>query len=148
LKAEGHGPVRIARMLNTSPQSVCRWMAAYRRGGAAALSAIPPPGRPYKLNARRRRALVHCLLKGAAAFGFATDLWTCRRIAKLIEQRYGVRYHVDAIPRLMAALNFSPSEARASSGRTRRAGDCPVDQTRLAADQAFGPTTAGPPRIH
>jgi len=110
LKKQGYGPTQIARALNTSPQSVCRWLAAYRRGGAAALSAIPPPGRPSKLNARRRRALVQCLLKGARAFGFATDLWTCPRIAQLIEQRYGVRYHVDAIPRVMASLHFSPSE--------------------------------------
>jgi len=54
---------------------------------------------------------VACLLKGASAFGFAADLWTCPRIAQLIEKRYRVHYHVDAIPRLMASLGFSPSEA-------------------------------------
>jgi transposase len=47
------------------------------------------------------------LLKGAKANGFSTDLWTCSRIAELIERRYGVRYHVDHIPRLMASLGWS-----------------------------------------
>jgi len=111
LREEGYGPSEIARQLNTTPQSVCRWMRAYRRGGSAALSAKPPPGRPPKLNARQRRALVQCLLKGARAAGFATDLWTCPRIAQVIEQRYGVHYHIDALPRVLASLGFSPSEA-------------------------------------
>jgi len=103
-------------MLKTTPQSVCRWLREYRHNGAAGLAAKPVPGRPSKLNARRRRALTGCLLKGAEAFGFATNLWTCPRIAQLIEQRYGVHYHVDAIGRLMASLGFSPSETRTPSG--------------------------------
>lgn len=118
LKEQGLGPAAIARRLGTTPQSVCRWVRRHRQGGADALAARPIPGRPPKLTARRKRALVSCLLKGAAAFGFATDLWTCPRIAQLIAQRYGASYHVDAIPRLMAGLGFSPSEARTSGRRT------------------------------
>lgn len=118
LREQRYGPSEIAHRLNTTPQSVCRWVRQYRRRGASALDAKPVPGRPPKLSARQRQGLVQCLLKGAVAFGFATDLWTCPRIAQLIEQRYGVHYHVDAIPRLMASLGFSPSEARAASDRT------------------------------
>ena len=119
LHDEGHGPSEIARRLRTTPQSVCQWLRAYRKGGADALAARSVPGRPSKLSARQKRGLVACLVKGARAFGFATDLWTCPRIAHLIAQRYGVQYHVDAIPRLMAGLGFSPSEARASGDGTR-----------------------------
>jgi putative transposase len=114
LKNRSYGPVRIARLLNTTPQSVCRWLIQYEQNGMVGLSARPVPGRPCKLNARQRRALVACVLKGARAFGYATDLWTCRRIGQLIDTRYGVRYHVDAIPRLMSGLGFSPSKARTS----------------------------------
>ena len=116
LKQQGHGPAEIARQLKTTPQSVCAWLRRHRQGGDAALKARPVPGRPSKLTARQKRGLVACLLKGATAFGFATDLWTCPRIAQVIEQRYGAPYHVDAIPRLMAGLGFSPSKAR-TSGR-------------------------------
>jgi transposase len=111
LKEQGYGPVEIARMLRTTPQSVCRWTRMVRRRGEKALAAKPHPGRPSKLKARQRRSLVACLMKGASAFGFSTDLWTCPRIAQLIEHRYGAHYHVDAIPRLMASLVFSPSKA-------------------------------------
>jgi transposase len=148
LSQQGCGPVRISRALNTTPQSVCRWLAEYRRNGAAGLAAAPVPGRPPKLNARQRRTLVSCLLKGAGAFGFATDLWTCPRIVQLIEQRYGVHYHVDAVPRVMASLGFSPSEAGTPGSRTRRAGYRRVDREGLAEDQAMGQTPARSPGFH
>lgn len=65
------------------------------------------PGRPSKLTARQKQQLRKRLLKGAKANGFSTDLWTCPRIAKMIEERYGVHYHVDHIVRLMGSLGFS-----------------------------------------
>lgn len=112
LKEQGLGPAEIARRLKTTPQSVCQWLRKHRLHGAGALAAKPVPGRPPKLTARQRRSLVGCLLKGASHFGFGSDLWTCPRIAQVVTHRYGVQYHVDAIPRLMAGLGFSPSKAR------------------------------------
>ena len=112
LREQGVGPSQIARRLNTTPQTVCQWVREHHRGGDDALAAKPASGRPSKLSVRQRRGLVNCLLRDATDFGFATNLWTCPRIAELIERRYGVSYHVDAIPRLMASLGFSPSEAR------------------------------------
>jgi transposase len=129
MSRRGYGPSEIAQVLQTTPQTVCHWLREYRRGGLKALAASAVPGRPPKLDARRRQALAACLLNGATAFGFATDLWTCPRIGQLIRVRYGVRYHVDAIPRLMTSLGFSPSKARTPSGRTRRKGYLPVDRT-------------------
>lgn len=118
LRKHGFGPSEIARRLGTTPQTVCLWVRQAKAGGPDALKARPHPGRPCKLDARQRRALVARLLKGAVASGFATDLWTCPRIARLIADRYGVSYHVAAIPHLMAGLGFSPSETRAPGHRT------------------------------
>jgi transposase len=39
--------------------------------------------------------------------GFPSELWTCPRIAQVIQRRYGVSYHVDHLPKLMKALGFS-----------------------------------------
>ena len=72
-----------------------------------ALDLKPHPGRPCLLTARQRQALVKRLLKGARANGFSTDLWTYPCIVELIEDHFGVRYHVDHIPRLMVALGLS-----------------------------------------
>lgn len=50
------------------------------------------------------------LLKGAAAAGFPTDLWTCPRVAQVIQKRFGVGYHVDHIGRLLHGLGWSPQK--------------------------------------
>ena len=105
--SQGRTNTEIAEMLDTTPQSVGRWRRTYQKQGDAGLAAKPAPGRPPRLSARQKQRLAVRLLKGARANGFATDLWTCPRIVELIARRYGVRYHVDHIPRLMASLGFS-----------------------------------------
>lgn len=107
LLQEGHRQAEVARVVGTTRTSVGRWWKAYRRGGEAALRAKPPPGRPSKLTRAQKRGLVRRLLKGARAGGFATDLWTCPRIAELIRRLTGVVYHVDSLPRFLRALGFT-----------------------------------------
>jgi putative transposase len=119
LSHQGFGPTAIARELGTTPQSVCQWLRQHRRRGNEGLRARKATGRPPKLNAGQRQTLRRLLLKGACAAGFATDLWTCPRIAEVVRQRFGARYHVDAVPRLMAGLGFSPSKAQAPRAGTR-----------------------------
>lgn len=110
LLQQGVPPVEIARRLGVDRRSVRRWRARYKRGGAAALAAQPVPGRPSKLDARARRRLEADLLRGARACGFPTDLWTCPRVAEWIRRRFGVRYHVDHLSRLLHALGWSPQK--------------------------------------
>jgi transposase len=47
------------------------------------------------------------LLEGAQAAGFHTDQWTGPRVAELIERRFGVRYHVGYVGRLLQELDWS-----------------------------------------
>lgn len=104
---EGTSRAEVARRLGVGAGSVTRWWQAYEAEGDDGLKATPHPGPKPKLSLRQRKWLVQRLMKGAKANGFATDLWTCPRIAELIEQRYGVHYHVDHIPRLMVSLGWS-----------------------------------------
>ena len=106
LLGDGLSPVEVARRLGVDRRSVRRWKAAYRRGGRAALRPVPAPGRPAKLDSEGQRKLEGLLLRGARATGFATDLWTCRRVAEVIRKRFGVRYHVGHLPRLLGSGTF------------------------------------------
>lgn len=108
LLGEGLMPVEVAQRVGVDRRSVRRWKAAWRRGGGAALKAKPTPGRPSKLNEGRRKQLERWLLKGAQAAGFASDLWTCPRVAELIAQRLGVEYHARHVPRVLRALGWTP----------------------------------------
>lgn len=98
---------QVAQRLKVDARSVRRWREMYEQHGPRGLRAKPAPGRPSKLNSRRREALRRRLLKGAKANGFPTDLWTCARVAELIERCYGVTYHPDHVGRLLASLGFS-----------------------------------------
>lgn len=110
LLREGLTPVEVARRVGVDRRSVRRWKAAHRQGGCQALKAKPAPGRPPLLDATDHAALQEILLKGAAAAGFATDLWTCRRVAEIIQRQFGVEYHIGHVSRLLRALGWSPQK--------------------------------------
>ena len=104
---EGQSRAHVARALGVGSGTVTRWWQAYERKGDDGLAAKRHPGPKPKLSAYRRQLLGKRLLKGAKDNGFSTDLWTCPRIAEVIERHYGVCYHVDHIPKLMASLGWS-----------------------------------------
>jgi transposase len=100
----------VAKRVGADRRSVRRWKAAARIGGDEAVRARPAPGRPTRLSVKDKRKLEGLLLKGPLAAGFGTDLWTCPRVAELIEQRFGVQYHVDHVGRLLHDLGWSPQK--------------------------------------
>jgi len=110
LYQEGLQPVEIARRVRVDRRSVRRWKAAFLKGGREAIQAKPLPGRPAKLNQTAKKFLEVLLLRGARAIGYSTDLWTCPRVAQVIQETFGVRYHVDHIGRLLRSLGWTPQK--------------------------------------
>jgi transposase len=110
LLRQGLTQAEVARILEVDPRSVRRWKRAQCSAGKAALRAVPASGRPPKLTPKQRQQLEKQLLRGAQAAGFATDLWTCPRVAEHIARSFGVGYHVDHIGRLLHAMNWSPQK--------------------------------------
>jgi transposase len=108
LLKDGRAPVEVARLVGVDRRSVRRWNAAYRKAGISGVAARPVPGRPSKLTAKQREQLETLLVRGAAATGFESDLWTCPRVAHVIGRRFGIRYHVDHIGRLLRSLGWTP----------------------------------------
>jgi transposase len=107
---QGNHPAEVARKLGVDRRSVRRWKAAYNKKGMQGIRAKRASGRPPRLTAKQRDKLKRVLLKGAAASGFSTDLWTCPRIAKVIQARFGVRYHVDYMGRLLRSMRWTPQK--------------------------------------
>lgn len=97
----------VARRIGCAASSVMRWRDAVRRDGQRALRVRSAPGRPPKLSARQRRALVRVLTQGAMAHGYTTEVWTTARVAELIGRRFGVSYHRDHVGRLLHQLGWS-----------------------------------------
>lgn len=110
LLGAGFAPVEVARRIGVDRRSVRRWKAAARKGGTAAVSAKPASGRPRRLTARNLLRLRRMLIQGAQTAGLPTDLWTCPRVAWLIQRRFGVHYHPAHVSRLLHGLGFSPQK--------------------------------------
>jgi len=110
LLEQGQSPVEVARQLGVDRRSVRRWKAAVKRRGEWALAAQPARGRPPRLRPGQKRVLQRALLLGAQSAGFENDLWTCRRVAQLIQQRFGIRYERTHICRLLHGLGFTPQK--------------------------------------
>jgi transposase len=97
----------VARHVEAAASSVFRWWQAYRRKGTRGLAAKPTPGRPPRLSAGPKRQLVKRLTRGALRAGHRTDLWTLPRVAALVQEQFGVRYHPAHVWKVLTALGWS-----------------------------------------
>ncbi len=110
LLKQGHLPVEVAGLLGVDRRRVRRWKASHRKGGLQSLRAKPATCRPAKLSTMQKRQLEKALLQGAQAAGFPSNLWTCRRVGEFIARRFGIRYHVNHLGRLLHSLGWSPQK--------------------------------------
>jgi transposase len=117
LFAQGRSQAEVAHQLGVSRQSAHVWHAAWQRGGVDALRSRGPTGPEPKLSADQLARVEQALLAGAMANGFDTDLWTLERVAVVIAQLTGVRYHpghVWVILRRRLGWSLQRPERRAS----------------------------------
>jgi transposase len=94
-------------------------------GGEGALQAAGRAGRKPLLNQRQRRQLEARLLEGPEKLGYETPLWTCERVAHLIAQEFGVRYHPGHVWKLLRELNWSPQRPK---GRALERNEAAIDE--------------------
>ena len=107
LLKKGKSLSAVARWLGAAKSSVFRWYQAYQRQGRKGLRPKPIPGRPPRLSESQKRRLRRWLLQSPLAFGYKTDLWTLKRIARLIEDQLHVRYHPNHVWRLLTGMGWS-----------------------------------------
>lgn len=72
-----------------------------------------PPGRSPLGRAHQgvpaQRTLIPTLLsRGAEAYGFRGQVWTCVRIAEVLRREFGVSYHKGQVSRLLRELEGTP----------------------------------------
>ena len=103
----GKSPPEVARMVDAPRQSVYRWREVLEASGLDALREMSNGGRPAQLGAGELSRLYVMLLEGAPAHGFATPLWTLKRVRQLIEREFGVRYSEVHVWRLLGQLGLS-----------------------------------------
>jgi len=116
----GENQSAIARQVKVVRQTVARWVRQYRTRGKSALRKAGRAGRKPRLNEQDRQRLRTLLLQGPERLGYETPLWTCPRVAHLIEQELGVHYHEGHVWKILVGLGWSPQRPM---GRARERND-------------------------
>jgi transposase len=86
---------------------VCKWNRVLEANGQTGLRKAGRAGRKPKLDGPALTRLRARLKAGALAAGYGTDLWTLKRVRKLIEQECGVRYSESGVWHVLTNLGFS-----------------------------------------
>ncbi len=110
LKQCGWKQKDIAEALGVTPGAVSQWMTAVERQGEKALCARPHPGATPRLSEAQKHLIPDFLSHGAEAYGFRGAVWTCARVAKVIEYEFGVLYHKAHVSRLLKELDWTPQK--------------------------------------
>ena len=100
LLAQGKTPKEVAEILDVTRRSVDRWQQEAKKPTRS-------PGRPRKLSEKQVKRWEKALDKGAHAFGYVGNYWTLDRIAQVIWQLFGVRYHPSAVWHVMQRMGWS-----------------------------------------
>jgi putative transposase len=115
---DGASKGEVAKVVGVSLTAVKNWCRAYAKGeeGFDALNSGKHTGRPSRMDGRQLDRLGNMLLKGAEHYGYDVDLWTTKRVASLIEEKFGVRYHPDHVRKILHGMDFSSQK---TEGRAR-----------------------------
>src|SRR5207249_5619618 len=103
LLQQGVPQAEVARRVGVHRQSVSRWAQQLQRGGQRALKKAGRAGRRPRLRPEDLRRIERGLKRGPQALGYETSLWTSWRVAHLIEEECGVRYHASQAWRILHA---------------------------------------------
>jgi transposase len=103
--ARGVAQAEVARVCEVSRQTASSWARLQAEDPQAWRRR--PLGRPGAMSAAERAKLGKMLIAGAVANGFATELWTLARIAKLIKREFGHAFSAVHVWRVIRGLGFS-----------------------------------------
>jgi transposase len=72
--------------------------------------AKPHPGPKPRLNGNQARQVLGWLKRSPTDFGFDTELWTAPRVARLIQERFGVEYHPRYVNEWLTKRGITPQK--------------------------------------
>jgi transposase len=127
LLLDGQEIDEIAKIVGASTHSVRRWQRAVEEGGLMALKAKPHPGRMPRLSVAQKQQLIEILLAGPRQAGYATDWWTCPRVAEVVAKIFRVDYHPAHIGKMLHQLGWT---CQMPEQRAREADDAALQQWR------------------
>lgn len=104
----GWNPGEMAAALGVSPAAVSPWRATVRAHGRAAGRATSRPTGPLTLPDDHWRRIPALFSQGAEAYGVRGEGWTWARVAMVMAETCGVRYHTAPVSRVWQRVHWTP----------------------------------------
>ena len=104
---QGLGVGAVAKRLKVSRQATNLWHQSWKKEGREGLLAKKKPGPDPKFNPYHKERLQVYLVQGAMAHGYESDLWTLPRIARLVEEKFGLKASRSEVWRLLRSMGWS-----------------------------------------
>jgi transposase len=80
----------IVEKYGVAQSTASRWCKAARAGGVRSLRSTKAKEAPPKMTDEQKQKLLQIITDGATAHGFDSDVWTGKRLAKVIQDEFGV----------------------------------------------------------
>ena len=96
----------ITEALGLTQGAVSQIVPRTHAGGVEALQDHKPQNTKPRLTTDQKADSVTTLYQNAAVYGYQGDVWTCTRIAQLIEKEFGVHYHPDYMGSLLRQIGW------------------------------------------
>ena len=103
----GYRQIDIATTLQVTRGAVSQWIKRARHKGAETLRKRKANGPNPRLTPEQLQQLPTLLKKGAEAYSFRGDVWTRERVAKVIQQEFGVSYSHAHISKVLRQIGWS-----------------------------------------
>ncbi len=111
---EGDSPSQVIASYGFCRTTIYKWLrkASGRGHGLRSLRSSPEHGgRPRRLTARQERQLYHWIHgHDPRQYGFDCGLWTRKIVWELMAQRFGVRFSLPGIGKLLSKLGLTPQK--------------------------------------
>jgi transposase len=144
LKQQGWKQQDIATALGVTPGAVSQWLKRGREQGVEGLRRHPAPGRQPRLSTAQLAQLPALVERGAEAYGFRGQVWTCKRVAEVIRRTFGVSYHPAHVSRLLHAVRHSVQRPRTRATQRNEAAIQAWWRERWPALEKKRPTKGAP----
>lgn len=109
---EGLTKTAVAAAYGVDRKTIARWVNRVQEGGQDALLRQVGSGRRRKLEDLTEEEILRIVLAGAATYGFETNLWTVRRLRRVIADEFQIQVSKNTVWRRLrdAGLTYQKPE--------------------------------------
>ena len=100
----GFSHAYVVAKFGVSRTTASRWRRALNTKGPESLRKGKASGRPSRLTPEQKAQIADMFDQGALAVGSSDNRWTATLLARVIEERFSVRYSLEHVGRLLAKL--------------------------------------------